>query len=58
MKLPKRRKFKPDRIPILDGWRIDGTLMSREADGGWWLHSIDNEDYFLAITRYLSEHQV
>jgi hypothetical protein len=71
MKLPKRRKFKPGRVSIeeveaflfaggkaLDDWRINGALKSRDSDGRWWLHWIDNEDFFLAIAHYLREHGI
>jgi hypothetical protein len=71
VKLPKRRKFKPGRVPVeeveaflfaggktLDDWRFGGALKSREPDGGWWLHSIDNEDFLLAVEHYLREHGI
>jgi hypothetical protein len=71
MKLPKKRKFKPGRVPIeeveaflfaggktLSDWRITGTLLSRESDGHWWLHTIDNEDFDMAVFQYLREHGV
>jgi hypothetical protein len=71
MKLPKRRKFKPGRVPVeeveaflfaggktLGDWRLGSVLESRGPDGRWWLNWVDNEDLLLAVERYLREHSI